>query len=35
LDNDQQIYIDILEKARDIALLANEGKTFVYVPTRE
>ncbi|UJR34175.1 hypothetical protein I4U23_021582 [Adineta vaga] len=30
---DRQIYIDILEKARDAALLANEGKTLVYSPT--
>ncbi|CAF3981433.1 unnamed protein product [Rotaria sp. Silwood1] len=30
---DRQIYIDMLEKARDAALLANEGKTLVYVPT--
>ncbi|CAF0765685.1 unnamed protein product [Adineta steineri] len=30
---DRQIYIDMLEKARDSALLANEGKTLVYIPT--
>ncbi|CAF1561553.1 unnamed protein product [Adineta ricciae] len=30
---DRQIYIDMLEKARDAALLANEGKTLVYSPT--
>ncbi|CAF1119177.1 unnamed protein product [Rotaria sordida] len=29
----RQFYIDMLEKARDAALLANEGKTLVYVPT--
>jgi chaperone BCS1 len=31
----RQISIDMLEKARDAALLANEGKTLVYVPTSE
>ncbi len=32
---DRQLYINMLEKARDAALLANEGKTLVYIPTRE
>jgi len=30
---DRSIYIDMLERARDAALLANEGKTLVYIPT--
>lgn len=30
---DRQIYIEMLESARDAALLANEGKTLVYIPT--
>lgn len=29
----RQIYIEMLERARDAALLANEGKTLVYIPT--
>jgi mitochondrial chaperone BCS1 len=32
---DQRIYIEMLEQARDAVLLANEGKTLVYVPTGE
>jgi mitochondrial chaperone BCS1 len=30
---DRQIYVEMLERARDAALLANEGKTLVYIPT--